>query len=217
MSQKKLTCITSFLRGHSAVRLHTMQRKRKTEDKKAALLLLSSVILCFEAYCALTASKSSARAFKPQNSPKVQPDRASSLTWGVKLFKSLCPVKRLKTETTASMQKSSKQAKDTSTATVTVNIFHANVSKKVTGILSVVSQRPMNDEALWSLAKVTMKENEQRKTRWQRDFTSGAQQLRQWDNEQLMQATNATQKKQCGWSELTGPKCAKSTRHALGV
>lgn len=60
-----------------------------------------------------------------------------------------------------------------------------------------------------------MRENEQRKIRWQRDFTSGAQQLRQWDNEQLMQATNV--KNHCGWLELTGPKFANSTRRVLGV
>lgn len=35
-------------------------------------------------------------------------------------------------------------------------------------------------------------------------------------NEQLMQATSATQK-HCGWSKLTGPKCAKPTRQSLGA
>lgn len=78
---------------------------------------------------------------------QVQPDRASSPTWRVKPFKPLCPVKRLKTETTASMQKSWKQANDTSTATVRKNISsHAKVSNKVKGILSGVSQ------LMWPLA-----------------------------------------------------------------
>lgn len=36
--KKKLPCISSPLRGGSAVRPYMMQRKRKTEDKKAALL-----------------------------------------------------------------------------------------------------------------------------------------------------------------------------------
>lgn len=54
---------------------------------------LCSVILCFGAYHALTASKSSASSFKTQNGPRVRPDQASSPTQRLKLYKYLCPVK----------------------------------------------------------------------------------------------------------------------------
>lgn len=129
---KKLPCITSPLRGHSAFRQHMMQRKRKTEDKKAALLLLRSVLLCFEGYCALTASKSSASAFKPQNSPRVLPDQASSLTGKVKLLKFLYPVTRLKHRDDGKHAKVLQTDKRHRYATARVNVsFHTIVSKMV--------------------------------------------------------------------------------------
>lgn len=115
------------------------------------------------------------------------------------------------------MQKSPKQAKDTSTAAVGANAFsRANVSKKVRGVLSVVSQRPVNDAALRSFAKVPVRKTQQPEVRWQRDFTNvcGSETMRSSCRWQMWRPPCRKKKKKqnthCGWSVGTyGAKMCK--------
>lgn len=168
---------------------------------------LCSVILCFEAYCALTARKSSV---KPQNSPKVRPDRASSLTRRVQPFKSLCPVKK------AEDRDDGKHAKVLITDgrhKCRVNVSFQD-SKKGHG--RYVSCESTANE--WR--SLVIAENEGKRRRWQRHFTSGAQQSQRWDNGQLMQATNGTQKKKkTQWVVGTygAEMCKIDTAHFRGL